>query len=219
MSRAEMNPRERLVFHVQHLEHLEEIKNAASAALREAFEKAKYEGYDAATLRVVLKLRKMTEGQRRERRALEAIYMAALGMLEGDDLPSEARRRLDRSESKKDEPAPDSSSTGPRELPKEPPPPEQPAFVLKDPAEARQDGIDAAAAGKRIYDNPYSAGDPCRAAWDEGWCSGKKSNGMDTPDAFRRRTEKPKKDKPGKKDGDGDGDAGHGDADSERGAA
>lgn len=224
----EMSPRERLVFHVQHLEQLEAIKNAAAERLRNAFDRAKDEGYDAATLRVVLKLRKMTEGQRRERRALEAIYMAALGMLEGDDLPMDARRRLDGAEAKPKEAKPgeddnaDAKSAGPRDAdqPQEPPAPEQPAFVLKDPAEARQEGIDAAAAGKRVYDNPYSAGDPCRAAWDEGWCSGKKSNGMETPDAFRRRTEKPTKGKSEKKGGDDEDESG-GDAgeESERGAA
>lgn len=199
-----MNPRERLVHHVQELETLEQRKSEAAEEFSEALAAAKMNGFDPATLRVVLKLRKMTPTQRLERRALEAIYMAALGMLEGDALPEEARRRLDgvndppkphaAAEPSASPDAPDAATTMP-ELP--PPAPEQAPLILKDPAEARQEGADAAAAGKRIYDNPYRAGDACRAAWDEGWCSQQKSHGMETPAAYQRRTEKPKKDDSG----------------------
>jgi uncharacterized protein (UPF0335 family) len=217
MSRVQTSARERLVKYVQELERLQGRKDEVAAAMSEAFAAAKAEGYDPATLRVVLKLRKMTPSQRQERRALEAIYLAALGMLEGDPLPDEARRRLD------DRPAPpapkDSSSPSSEPRPPDaadssaaPRPPEQPPLNLKEPAEAKAEGADAAAAGKRIYDNPYTAGDPCRAAWDEGWCSQTKSHGMDTPAAYQRRSEKPPK-----KDDDTEKDAGAGDA--ERGAA
>jgi hypothetical protein len=64
---------------------------------------------------------------------------------------------------------------------------------LKDPADARKEGREAAAAGKRVYYNPYPAGDPCRAAWDEGWCESRKSTGMDTPAAYARRSKPPEK--------------------------
>jgi uncharacterized protein (UPF0335 family) len=189
------NARERLVYHIQELERLEELKKNASDDMKAGFDQAMADGYDTATLKVVLKLRKMTPGQRQERRALEAIYLAALGMLEGEALPETARRRLD-------EPPPDKrdheqSAEAPTDIPKtETPPPTQgqPSLALKDPAEAREEGSTAADAGKRIYDNPYSAGDPCRAAWDEGWCSRKQSHGMETPEAYRRRSEKPSKD-------------------------
>ncbi|MCR4374206.1 MAG: DUF2312 domain-containing protein [Acidobacteria bacterium] len=190
MSRfSQSDPRQRLVFHVQELERLEELKKEASNDLKQGFEAAKAEGYDTTTLKVVLKLRKMTAGQRQERRALEAIYMAALGMLEGDALPEEARRRLDPPsappEPKADDKAP---QKGPKSKSAEAPRPKpQPVLPLKEPAEARAEGVTAAEAGKRIYDNPYPAGDPCRAAWDEGWCSAKKSNGMETPEAYQRR--------------------------------
>lgn len=212
-----LSARERLVYYVQELERLQQLKDDAAQLLSEAFADAKAQGYDTATLRVVLKLRKMTPDQRRERRALEAIYLAALGMLEDDPLPDEARRRLDPPQPAppppQDPPAEEapkktSKGKGPKATgdpaPTEPPPappPAQPALVLKEPAEARQEGADAAAAGKRIYDNPYPAGDPCRAAWDEGWCGQNKSHGMDTPTAYQRRTEKPpKKDDPPKDD-------------------
>lgn len=200
------NTRERLVYLIQELERLEELKKNASDDLKAAFQKATEAGYDATTLKVVLKLRKMTPEQRQERRALEAIYCAALGMLEGDALPETARRRLD-------EPAPEEreKQKQPGETPEvdeiaapPPPPPEQPPLVLKDPAEAREEGSAAAEAGKRIYENPYPAGDPCRAAWDEGWCSKKQSHGMETPQAYRRRSEKPSKEEPDKRGGEGD---------------
>jgi uncharacterized protein (UPF0335 family) len=180
------DPRQRLVSHVQELERLEERKKNAADDLKHGFEAAKSEGFDTTTLKVVLKLRKMTPGQRQERRALEAIYMAALGMLEGDALPESARRRFDAPpappETKDAGKAPDARSVDAQQ-----PPAQQPTLQLKDPAEAREEGVTAAQAGKRIYDNPYPAGDPCRAAWDEGWCSARKSNGMETPEAYRRR--------------------------------
>lgn len=194
-SKSKVSPRERLVRHVHTLESLVAAKQEAAAELLEALEDAKRDGFDPATLRVVLKLRQMTPEQRRERRALEAIYMAALGMLEGDALPEAARRRLDGSE----EPAPSQSSTPQQSAPsksapsaaQKPAKQEQPELALKDPEEARSEGGEAAVAGKRIYDNPFRAGDPCRAAWDEGWCAQRKSHGMEPPAAYQRRTEKP----------------------------
>lgn len=215
---GEQNPRERLVYHVQELERLEHIKKMASEDLKEGFAIAKQEGYDTVTLKVVLKLRKMTPDQRQERRALEAIYMAALGMLEGDSLPEAARRRLDGPSDKDGDQA--AGADGAREAedpaPPEPAPTQQP-LIVKDPAEAYKEGVDSAAAGKRIYDNPYPAGDPCRAAWDEGWCSQQQSHGMGLPAAYQRRSEKPPKKDEEREPGDqGVGDAG--DA-QQRGAA
>jgi len=219
MRRNLMNPREHLVHHIQALERLEELKAQAAQDLKDGLAHAAAAGYDITTLKVVLRLRKMTPGQRRERRALEAIYLAALGMLEGEALPDAARRRLDE-QAPADPPAPPPSpdDVAGTEQPAQPeapaaPEPQQPPLIVKDPAEAKQEGADAAAAGKRIYDNPYPAGDPCRAAWDEGWCAQQKSHGMETPAAYQRRTGKSKKaDKDDKPDG---GDAG----DEKKGAA
>jgi uncharacterized protein (UPF0335 family) len=208
------SPRERLVHRVQELERLEEAKQAAADALRAGFASARQDGFDPSTLKVVLRLRKMTPEQRKERRALEAIYMAALGMLEGDALPEEARRRLDGREAApppaaaaapqtpkggpEKTPAPTSTAT-----PESPPRPQRP-LPLKDPEDARKEGAAAAREGKRIYDNPYPAGDPCRAAWDEGWCAQRKSHGMEAPAAYQRRDAKPP-DNDAKGAGAGDG--------------
>jgi len=90
------SPRELLVYTVQTLERLEAEKERASDAFREGMSHARSVGYDTDTLRVVLRLRKMSPERRKERRALEAIYLAALGLLDGDPLTDEARRRLDR---------------------------------------------------------------------------------------------------------------------------
>jgi uncharacterized protein (UPF0335 family) len=190
--------RERLMQHVQELERREAIKQLASEALKEQFDAAKADGFDVPTLRIVLKLRKMTPDQRRERRALEAIYLANLEMLDGDPLPDEARRRLD--PPKEDDPPPAEADAPPAPPDQAPAKPEQQPLIVKDPAEAREEGAAAAQAGKRIYDNPYPAGDPCRAAWDEGWCAQRQSHGMDLPEAYQRRTKSPEKREPGSDD-------------------
>lgn len=189
--------RERLVSIVQRLERLEAAKQAASNELRAAFHAAAGAGYDPSTLKAVLRLRKLTPQERKERRALESIYLASLGMLEGDPLPDEARRRLDEQESPPPPKPP--AGTQDRRAPQAaekpvapaPQPPPQLRMPVKDPDEARADGRAAAAAGKRIYDNPFPAGDPCRAAWDEGWCEKRKSHGMETPAAYQRRSKSP----------------------------
>jgi uncharacterized protein (UPF0335 family) len=201
--------RQKLVYFVRELERLEEEAKEAAAALRDEFKRAGMHGLDASTLKVVLKLRKLSPEQRKQRRALEAIYMASLGMLDGDSLPDEARRRLDGKKGPDDPPSAPSAAAAPagKSADQKPDPgtgskkaagetPTAPAraqqtLKLKEPEEARQEGRAAAAAGKRVFDNPYPAGDPCRAAWDEGWCEASGSNGMATPDAYQRRKEKP----------------------------
>jgi len=199
-----MDTRELLVKTVHELEALDAAKQEATDSLRDKYEQAKLYGFDSGTLKVVIKLRKMSVEQRRERRALETIYLAALGMLEGDPLTDEARRRLDEQEAR--QPAPEPSENAPTDdkaATPEAKPPAQQALALKDPEEARQEGREAGSTGKRIYDNPYAAGDPCRAAWDEGWCEQKKSHGMETPAAFQRRSKPPeKKDKDNNEKGD-----------------
>lgn len=206
-----LTPRERLVHYVHELEALTEMKQAASLRLTDLYEDARLAGLDPKTLKVVLKLRTMTPEDRRERRALESIYMAGLGMLDGDSLTDEARRRLDGQVAKPASPPPASEPSDAKDeaadidSPTASAPPAQPALPMKTAEEARQEGMDSAAAGQRVYDNPYRAGDPCRAAWDEGWCAQKKSNGMEPPAAYARRSDPPKKDP--KDDGPKKGDA------------
>lgn len=64
MSRARtITPRERLVHHVQELERLEELKSRAAEIFNDALQAAKAAGFDGATIKAVLKLRKMTPAQ------------------------------------------------------------------------------------------------------------------------------------------------------------
>lgn len=207
MHHQQLSTRERLVHHIHALERLEALKQDAAEDLKDCFEAAKAAGFDGTTLKAVLKLRKMTPDQRRERRALEAIYLAELGMLDGDALPEEARRRLDSPPDDAKYEPPTDPARGADESATEPDPttpaPVQAPLIVKDPEEARQEGAAAADAGKRIYDNPYPAGDPCRAAWDEGWCAKRQSNGMELPQVYQRRTGKPPE--KGDKDPEADG--------------
>jgi hypothetical protein len=80
------------------------------------------------------------------------------------------------------------------------PEPEQPAIDVE---AARKAGRDAAKAGAKIIDNPFVAGDPRRAAWDEGWCAETGSDGMEIPEAWRRSSAKKKR--KGKDDEPGEG--------------
>lgn len=182
--------RELLVQTVQQLEALEEAKRVAREAFKDALDQASWRGLDKATLRAILKLRKLSPQEREERRALEAIYLANLDMLEGDELPLSARRRFEppRAEPAQGEPAAPVADAAPA-----PAAPQGSLLPVVPPEQARAEGVQAAADGKRIYDNPYPAGDPARAAWDEGWCAGSGTNGMAIPEAFRRRDAKPPK--------------------------
>ncbi|MCL4822063.1 MAG: DUF2312 domain-containing protein [Vicinamibacteria bacterium] len=213
MNHGTTSVRNRLVHHVHQLERLETAKQAAAADFREALNVAQADGFDGDTLKAILKLRKMTPAQRKERRAIEAIYLASLGMLDGDPLPDEARRRLAPPPPEPEAPSggddhggESARSPAPAEPPPPVAPPQQAQMLQKDPAEAREEGRAAAAAGKKVYENPYPAGDPCRAAWDEGWCESSGSHGMDIPSAFQRRKEKkpPKGDSAKGDDGDDD---------------
>ena len=71
---------------------------------------------------------------------------------------------------------------------------------------ARRKGVEAAQAGIGILKNPYPARTEQRAAWEEGWCQSKGSNGMETPDTLKRESKpkSPKKPKPDKKEGGGE---------------
>lgn len=129
------------------------------------------------------------------------MYRAALGMLNGTPLGEAARKRLmGKLPPKPEEPSNEQASSLLKETPN-----------TDDLDGARAAGRAAAGEGKRIIDNPYIAGDPRRAAWDEGWCAETGTDGMEVPEAWRRQSAK-KKRGDGKPEGDGapDGDEGGG---------
>ena len=66
-------------------------------------------------------------------------------------------------------------------------------FRKEDIAAARQQGTEDCHGGKRIIDNPFVAGDPRRAAWDEGHCHASGSDGMEIPESWRRKPKAPEK--------------------------
>lgn len=177
---------ERLRQIVERIERLEEEKAAIAQDIREVKAEAKGAGFDVKIINQMLRERKLTAGERREFAALCELYRAALGMLDGTPLGEAARKRLsppaDPEEPEGEEGGEPQGEATPRG-----------ELAPQDLAEARARGHAAATAGAKILDNPYVAGDPRRAAWDEGWCAETGSDGMDIPDAWRRK----KKPKPG----------------------
>ncbi len=186
---------------VERLERLARQKATIAEMEKETIAEAKSVGYDAPTLKKVVKARILTAEQiekasaaERERQALFEIYCASLGMLDGTPLGDAAREKL-----AKDMPPPPEPKKGRRKRPDyevnddppeavaEPPPaklgPEEINAAREQGAQAHRDGVS-------VLKNPFVAGDPRRASWDEGWCSDAGSDGMDIPAAYRRNTKK-----------------------------
>lgn len=148
--------------------------------------KLRARGFDLTALAQVIKDRKLTDEDRREREGILQIYRAALGLLDGTELGDFARRRLDKQDRPADEEPPPSGDSPASSPPDAAAPPN---LEL-----ARQSGRTAAQQGKRVVENPYPAGDPQRAAWDEGWCEEAGNDGMDIPKALQRSKPKKKED-------------------------
>ncbi len=70
---------------VERIERLEEEKAALAADIREIYAEAKGHGFDAKTLRKVVRLRKLDVMEREEEAALLDLYLHALNMLPGVD--------------------------------------------------------------------------------------------------------------------------------------
>lgn len=72
--------REQLKSIIERVERLEEEKQAIAGDIRDIYAEAKANGYDAKTLRKVVRLRKQDSDQREEEEAMLALYLHALGM-------------------------------------------------------------------------------------------------------------------------------------------
>lgn len=188
---------ERLLGFIERVERLEEEKAALAIDIREVFAEAKATGFDPKTMRQIVKLRKMDQAERDEAEALLDIYKGALGMLSGTPLGEAAVRRLAGQPPKPDGDGDgDADDAGPDDAdPANPPAPGEPE---PDVGAARELGAAAAGEGKPVTANPFPPHDPRRAAWDEEWCRAAGSDGMDIPDAWKRR-------KPGSAGGDNAG--------------
>jgi uncharacterized protein (UPF0335 family) len=66
--------------YIERIERLEEEKTALTADIREVYGEAKGNGFDAKTMRQIVRLRKLDTGDRQEQEALLALYRSALGV-------------------------------------------------------------------------------------------------------------------------------------------
>jgi uncharacterized protein (UPF0335 family) len=71
---------ERLRSYIERIERLEEEKAALAADIREIYSEAKGNGFDAKTMRHIVRLRKMDQNERNEQEALLDLYRHALGI-------------------------------------------------------------------------------------------------------------------------------------------
>lgn len=175
---------QRLKSFIERIERLEEEKKALMNDIKEIKSEAKSVGFDVKTINKILRERQLPADRLAEEQALLDIYRAALGMLHDTPLGQAARKRF--------EPEPSGHiEQQSKQIPKKP--------SLEEPyksasiEQARELGQADAKAGKAITYNPYDANDKRRAAWDEAWCAANGSDGMDIPDAWKRK-------KPGKKE-------------------
>lgn len=65
---------------IERIERLEEEKKGIADDIRDVYAEAKATGYDAKTMRAIVRLRKMEKHDRLEAEALLETYKAALGL-------------------------------------------------------------------------------------------------------------------------------------------
>ena len=65
---------------IERIERLEEEKKGIADDIRDVYAEAKATGYDAKTMRAIVRLRKMEKNDRLEAEALLETYKAALGL-------------------------------------------------------------------------------------------------------------------------------------------
>jgi uncharacterized protein (UPF0335 family) len=170
---------------VERIEKLEDERRLIAAEIASVKAEAKTAGFDVKVIKAILAERRLSAYERQEYATLLELYRAALGMLDGTPLGEAARKRL--MGERKPPPSGPDGQTPSESIPRSEP--EQPAIDIE---AARKAGREAAKAGAKIIDNPFVAGDPRRAAWDEGWCAETGSDGMEIPEAWRRSSTKKK---------------------------
>ena len=188
---------------VSRIERLEEDRKAIGEDIKQVKAEAKVAGFDLKTINEIIRERKLSEAEVEERQALLDIYRAALGMLHDTPLGEAARRRLDNPPPPdgQEDPSPKDGEDGeapPDGAPGSDPdeaddaPPKEPIITKRQITAARKAGTKAAKDGEPVHANPFVAGDPRRAAWDEAWCAAAQSDGMEIPAAWQRKKD-PKK--------------------------
>jgi uncharacterized protein (UPF0335 family) len=174
---------DRLLGLLERIERLEDEKAQLAADIGMVKKEAKGLGFDIKVVNQMLRERRMEPEERADYQSLCELYRAALGMLDGTPLGDAARKRLLPPDPDADEPPGDPFGSG------EAPPSDTaaPPPSADDVKSARAEGGEAARKGRPVTGNPYSYGDARRSAWDEGWCATAGSDGMEVPDAWRRR--------------------------------
>jgi uncharacterized protein (UPF0335 family) len=72
--------KEHLKSFVERIERLEEERSALTADIREVYSEAKGSGFDAKTMRQVVRMRKLDKADFQEQEAMLDLYLSALGM-------------------------------------------------------------------------------------------------------------------------------------------
>jgi uncharacterized protein (UPF0335 family) len=72
--------KEQLRSFVERVERLEEERSALTADIREVYSEAKGLGFDAKTMRQVVRMRKLDKADFQEQEAMLDLYLSALGM-------------------------------------------------------------------------------------------------------------------------------------------
>ncbi|MGB4106615.1 MAG: DUF2312 domain-containing protein [Alphaproteobacteria bacterium] len=78
---------------IERIERLEEEKKSFADDIKQVYAEAKGAGFDAPTIRRIIRLRKMEPEKIREQEELLDLYMGALGMLTGTPLANAALER------------------------------------------------------------------------------------------------------------------------------
>ncbi|EPY00921.1 hypothetical protein K678_13583 [Magnetospirillum fulvum MGU-K5] len=90
---------EALIQGISRIERLEEEKKALGADIKSVYDGMKSQGFDVKIIRKLVVLRRQTEDERSEERALLDLYMAAIGMSDGQPLSDRTRDQLSRPKS------------------------------------------------------------------------------------------------------------------------
>lgn len=73
---------EQLRLFIERIERLEEDKKGIADDIKDTYAEAKGTGFDAKTMRAIVRLRKMEKAARQEAEALLDVYKTALGLVD-----------------------------------------------------------------------------------------------------------------------------------------
>ena len=80
MSEKNMTSADQLRLFIERIERLEEEKKGISDDIKDVYTEAKSTGFDAKTIRTIVRLRKKDASERQEEETILDLYKAALGM-------------------------------------------------------------------------------------------------------------------------------------------